>query len=165
MSDDQNIDKALKHLEEGKFSFQMVDCINQCIQTQKAELAELRAFRAAAVADLARDELTIARLERELKSANVRILALIKTNALLEQGIASTKAGIVAFGEVVVPKMQRTAEDARPHVIKAAKYVWSALLRAYGAVAPMVRTSWPDIERRLKEVMKSASQSSARGRH
>jgi hypothetical protein len=165
MPDDQNIDKALKHLEEGKFSFQMVDCINQCIQTQKAELSELRAFETAAVADLARDQLTIARLERELKSANARIFALIKTNALLEQGIASTKSGIAAFGDVVVPKMQQTAEDARPHVLKAAKYLWAALLRAYGTAAPVAWTSWLEIERRLKEVMKSASQSSAGGRH
>jgi len=165
MPDDQNIDKALKNLEEGKFSFQTVDCINQCIQTQKTELAELRAFQAAAVADLARDELTIARLERELKSANARIFALIKTNALLEQGIASTKAGIAAFGEVVVPKVQQIAEEARPHVLKAAKHTWVIFLRAYGALAPTVRTSWLEIERRLKEVMKSASQSSARGRH
>lgn len=165
MPDGNDLDKALRNLESGKFSFQMVDCIQQCIQRQEKELAELRAFEARARADFARDELTIARLERELKSANARIFALIKTNALLEQAVAATKAGVVGLNEIVVPKLQQKAVEARPYVIDAAKFVHAASLKAYHAAAPRARKWWLEImEPRLKDFMKVASQSTARER-
>jgi hypothetical protein len=162
MPGDNELDKALKNLESGKFSFQMVDCIQQYIQKQEKELVELRAFEARALADFSRDELRIARLERDLKSANARIFALIRTNALLEQAIAATKAGIISFNEVVAPKVQQKAVEARPYVIDAAKFAWAALLKAYDAAAPRGRKLWLEImEPRLKDFMKVASQSTA----
>jgi hypothetical protein len=66
MTQDYHVDNALKDLEQGKFSFQMVDCISQHIQKQQGELLELERFKGQAKADLAQYELKTFRLEQDL---------------------------------------------------------------------------------------------------
>lgn len=165
MTEDTQIDKALKDLEDGKFSFQMVDRINQCIATQQAELETLRGFRAEATTALDQQEAKVARLERDLRIANATILRLIRTNALLEEGVAATKYGVAKFGEVAVPKIRQAAFEAKPYAVEAFKYTWTKTLKAMEAVAPQVREWWVGVEPRLKEMTKAASQSSPKGQN
>jgi hypothetical protein len=165
MVKEYNVDKALKDLEGGKFSFQMVDCINRHLQTQQEELEVLESFKAGATTELAKYELKISRLERDLKIVNGAILRLIKTNALLEEGIAATKYGVVKFGEVAVPKIQLAAVEARPYAIEALKYTWTAVLKAAEAAEPHVKAWWGSIEPRPKKFTKGLSSSSPKGQN
>ena len=165
MAKDYTVDKALKDLEGGKFSFQMVDCINQHIEGQQEELEALQSFKAAATTELAKYELKISRLERDLKIVNGAILRLIKTNALLEEGIAATKYGVVKFGEVAVPKIQQAAVEARPYAIEAFKYTWAAVLKAAKAAEPHMKALWATVEPRLKEFTKGLSSSLPKGQN
>lgn len=160
MTEDHNLDAALKNLEEGKFSFQMVGCINQCIQKQRAELDELQAFHAKATKDLAQYERKIVSLERNLRIANSTIFGLIKTNALLEQGAAATKYGVVKFAEVSLPIIQQAAAEVRPYAIEAVKYAWAVVKKAVDVAEPQVKAWWAGLEPRLKELTKANPQSS-----
>ena len=153
------IDKALKELEQGKFSFQMVECVNQHIEKQQEELAELRTFKARAKTDLAQYELKTFRLEQDLRAANTAILRLLKTNALLEQGVAATKHGVARFREVAVPKIHKATVEIRPYAIEAAKYTQATLWKAIEAAEPHVKGWWDSLEPRLKDFVKSVSSS------
>ena len=165
MAIENNVDKALKDLEQGKFSFRMVDCINQHIQRQQTELDALQLFKTRAMIDLAKYEQETARLERDLRIVNGAILRLIKTNALLEEGIAAAKYGVAKFGEVAVPKIQQAAVDAQPYAIEAFKYTRTAVLKAAEAAEPHVKAWWATIEPRLKEFAKSLSSSLPKGQN
>jgi hypothetical protein len=165
MTQDYHVDNALKDLEQGKFSFQMVDCISQHIQKQQGELLELERFKGQAKADLAQYELKTFRLEQDLRAANTAIVRLLKTNALLEQGVAATKYGVARFGEVAAPKIRQLAVEAQPYAIEAGKYAQGALLKAVETAEPHVKGWWDALEPRLRNFAKSVSSSSPKGQN
>ena len=153
MNDDNQLAKALDHLKEGKFSFQMVDCITESIQKQKEELDELLQFREKATVELGKRDYDINRLEKSLRSANAKIFALIKTNALLEHGIDATKIGAVKLTNIVIPKILELLEKAKPHVLEAASLAKTVSLKAFDAAEPAVREWWLTTEPRRKKLI------------
>ena len=165
MTQDYNVDKALKDLDQGKFSFQMVDCIREHIQKQREELIELEGFKTRAKTDLAQYELKTIRLEQDLRVANTAIVRLLKTNALLEQGIAATKYGVARFAEVAAPKIRQFAVEAQPYAIEAGKYAQAALWKAIEAAEPHVKGLWDALEPRLKHFVKTVSSSLPKGQN
>ena len=153
MFDGTQLSKALKNLNDGKFSFQMIDCITEGIQKQKAEIEELQQFREDAMLKLGQRDYEIDRLEQTLKSANAKIFALIKANTLLEHGIHATKLGVVKLRDVVVPKMLELLDEAKPHALEALSRAKTASLKAFDAAEPAVREWWATTEPRRKELI------------
>lgn len=161
MTEEAQLSKALNDLAEGKFSFQMVDCITQSIESQKKEIEELRQFREVATADLAQQSRKISLLETALKAANTTIFALTKSNALVQEIIGATKLGFAKFNEIVVPKILQLAHEAKPYIIGAYKYSYAAVLKAILKTEPQVRAWLGSSEVSRNELEKTPPQSSA----
>lgn len=139
MTDDADLSKALAKLAEGKFSFQMVDCITNSILTQQKELAELRLALNETNADLVQRDRKIFFLEASLKASNAAVFVLTKSNALTQEIIAATKLGFAKFNEVVLPIIYRAANEAKPYVIEALKYSYAVVLGTILRTEPQVR--------------------------
>ena len=132
MTDDTDLSKALAKLAEGKFSFQMVDCITNSILTQQNELAELRLALNDTNADLVQRDRKIIFLEASLKASNAAVFVLTKSNPLIQEIIATTKYGFTKFNEIIVPKVLQVS-------IEAFKYSHAMTLKTIEKTEPHVR--------------------------
>lgn len=119
MSKRVDIDVALAKLEAGKFSFQMVDAINDHISRIERELQTVRAMHAEAVEDLQRHEYQVWRLESEAQKLNAKIHGLIRANLLVEK---ADRAAAVSFAKVA-----EYAEIAKNHALETGRSVASDL--------------------------------------
>jgi hypothetical protein len=92
-----DIELALAELEAGKFSFRMVGIIKEHVATLESDLAHATGVSESAGNMLRRQELTIARLEAELRKVNARVHALVKANALSESALREARRGVHAM--------------------------------------------------------------------
>lgn len=99
MASKTDIELALAELEAGKFSFRMVETIKDHVSTLERDLAQTTSDYASASHTLRLQEYTISRLEADLRKANARMHALLKTNALTELTVRETKKGAVMVRE------------------------------------------------------------------
>jgi hypothetical protein len=99
MPGEMKIDAALADLEAGKFSFRMVDTIKKHVNKLESELEVTRTLHGSAVRELKLQEYANWKLERELKSLNVRIYALIRANILTEEAYRKVMPIAVEIGK------------------------------------------------------------------
>lgn len=161
MTESNDISKALTNLSEGKFSFQMVECINLYIRAQQNELSELRLFRDKAAVELAQREYEIYRLEKTLKSANAKIFALIKSNEILEQSIQMTKRSVVKFKDEGVPKLINLYHECIPHILNALTFSKTEMLNFIKIAEPLAHQWWSSAQTRRKELLEQVRKISA----
>jgi hypothetical protein len=99
MPGEMKVDAALADLEAGKFSFRMVDAIKSHVDKLERELEVTRCLHASAVRELKLQEYANWRLERELKSLNARIHALLQANILTEEAYRKMRPVSVEIGK------------------------------------------------------------------
>jgi hypothetical protein len=101
MPDQMKIDDALANLKAGKFSFRMVDAINDRIDGLESELEVLRAQHDSVVSELKLQKIANWRLEGELTKLNAQIFALLRANLLTEKAYAGMTFAAVKIGTYV----------------------------------------------------------------
>ncbi len=99
MPSEMKIDAALADLEAGKFSFRMVDAIENHVKKLESELEVTRSLHASAVRELKLQEYANWKLERELTSLNARIRALLRANILTEEAYRKMTPIVIEIGK------------------------------------------------------------------
>ncbi len=109
--------RALADLAAGKFSFEMVDAIKDHVGALETELERVRTEAERVGAQYERSvnaarqqEYKIFRLEADLRTANARIYALLKANALTQTAVGEAKRGVASVVEYL-PVARKHAEE------------------------------------------------------
>lgn len=84
MSNKMKIDVAMDNLTAGKFSFQMIEAIQEHVARLEREIEVSRACHAEAIWELKRQEFVSWRLEAETRKLNAKIHALLRANAIAD---------------------------------------------------------------------------------
>jgi hypothetical protein len=98
--------RALADLAAGKFSFEMVDAIEDYagaletdLERVTMELERVSALHERALNQARQQEYKISRLEGELRALNARVYALLKANAVTQTALDAAKRGVASVGE------------------------------------------------------------------
>lgn len=142
MSREISIHDALAHLEAGKFSFQMSDCIRNHIAEQSQKIAELSAQSDQAGLDIMKRDHRIHVLEKEVASLNSMLFKAIRSNVFIHEGVEAVKSAKADFWQIVVPHMKRMTAEAKG---KSAAF--------YEKMAYTIDNGWRDAQPRIKERM------------
>lgn len=141
MSREISIHDALAHLEAGKFSFQMSDCIHNHIAEQSQKIAELNAQTDQAGIDIMKRDHRIHVLEKEVASLNSMLFKAIRSNVFIHEGVEAVKSAKADFWEIVVPHMRRMTAKAQ---VKSAAF--------YQKTACTIDNGWRDAQPRINEL-------------
>jgi hypothetical protein len=99
MPSEMKIDAALADLEAGKFSFRMVEAIENHVEKLESELEVTRSLHASAVREMKLLEYANWRLEREVTSLNAKIQALLTVNRLTEEAYRMMRPIAIEVGK------------------------------------------------------------------
>jgi hypothetical protein len=144
MSDKMKIDVAMANLTAGKFSFQMVEAIQEHVARLERQIEVSQACHAEAIWDLKRQEYANWRLETETRKLNAKIHALIRANALTEvvcRESASLWAKLAEYAAVSAEVARKGLEQAAAD-IKSGK-TQADLARAAASLQALVREHAP----------------------
>ena len=136
MTSKMAIEPALSDLKAGKFSFRLVDAINDHIdelrnevEKLENELAVARSLHASAVSDLRRQEFANWRLEGEVRKLNANIYSLIKANRLTETAFRAMTVVSAKIGDYFQLARKHAAPMANTLIKKAIREMTPAVIK------------------------------------
>ncbi len=151
MSKKMKIEDALIHLEAGKFSFRVVDCVKNHIETQGNELEVIRHLHQQAVRDVLLRDYEIFILEKKLKSVNAKLHLSIRTHVILEKSLEASKAGFLKLKEVAKLCVM-VAKNAKPQLGESYEALKVHFHQAAEASKPILRQLYAATEDYRKKI-------------
>ncbi len=152
MSKKMTIENALVDLEAGKFSFRVVDCVKNHIETQGNELEVIRDLHQQAVRDVLLRDYEIFRLEKELKSVNAKLHLALRTSVILEKSLQASKAGFLKLKEVAKLCVTQAGVVSKPQLGKLYEALKVCFHQAAEASKPQLRRLRAAIEDYRKQI-------------